>query len=164
MIINIGEQQINFDLENEIPFFQSSNENRVRFDIDNLQKKQLSKIINKLFSNQSHTKCSFLSEYLYPVKFREKTRIGRFLTIKNWHEEFHSTDEKYIIVTIGNIKTAEIINYSLYIQKGLVEPYIIFYNNENMIYVSNSVIDIISVSKETITNIKTEFSDYIDTV
>lgn len=164
MIINLKEQQINFDLENEIPFFQSSNENRVRFDIDSLEKKQLSNIIHQLFSNQSNTKCSFLSEYIYPVKFREKTRIGRFLSITNWQEEIHSTDEKYIIVTIENIKIAEIINYSLYIQKGLVEPYIIFYNNENMIYVSNSVIDIISVSKETITNIKTEFNDYIDTV
>lgn len=164
MIINLKEQQINFDLENEIPFFQSSNENRVRFDIDRLEKKQISNIIHQLFSNQSNTKCSFLSEYIYPVKFREKTRIGRFLSITNWQEEIHSTDEKYIIATIENIKITEIINYSIYIQKGLVEPYIIFYNNENMMYVSNSVIDIISVSKETITNIKTEFSDYIDTV
>ncbi|ARB41286.1 phage tail protein [Mammaliicoccus sciuri] len=164
MIINIGEQQINFDLESEIPFFQSSHENRMRFDIDSFEKKQLSKIINQLFSNQSNTKCSFLSEYLYPVKFREKTRIGRFLSITNWHEELHYTDEKYIIATIENIKNTEIINYSLYIQKGLVEPYIIFYNDKNMIYLSNSVIDIISFSKETITNIKTEFLNYIDTI
>ena len=103
MIITIGEQQINFDLENEIPFFQSSKENRIRFDLDSLEKKHLSKIFNQLFSNQSNTKCSFLSEYLYPVKFREKTRIGRFLSITNWHEELHSTDEKYIIATIENL-------------------------------------------------------------
>ncbi|PTJ54568.1 phage tail protein, partial [Mammaliicoccus sciuri] len=39
-----------------------------------------------------------------------------------------------------------------------------FYNDKNMIYLSNSVIDIISFSKETITNIKTEFGNYIDTI
>lgn len=163
MIINLGEQQINFDLENEIPYFQSSDENKVRLDIDKIPKKQLANIITLLFSNQSNTKSSFLSEYLYPVRYREKTRIGRFLTITNWHEEVHSADEKYIIATIENIKNAEIINYVLYIQKGLVEPYIIFYNEENILYISNSVIDIISVSVDTITHIKTEFNDKIDT-
>ncbi|HHU6750993.1 TPA: phage tail protein [Staphylococcus pseudintermedius] len=162
MIINLKEQQINFDLENETPFFQSSNENRVRFDIDSLDKKQLSNIIHQLFSNQSNTKCSFLSKYIYPVEFREKTRIGRFLTITNWREEIHSTDKKYIIVTIENINISEIINYLLYIQKSLVEPYIVFYNNENMIYISSSVIDIISGSKVTVNKIKTGFSDHIN--
>ncbi|MER2035645.1 phage tail protein [Mammaliicoccus vitulinus] len=163
MIINLGDKRMNFDLENETPFFQSSNDNRVRFDIDSLDKKNLSDIMNRLFNNPLNTKCSFLSEYISPVKYREKTRVGRFLSITNWHEEVHSTDEKYIISTIERLKNEEIIKYSLYIQKGLVDPYIIFYNNKNMFYINNSVIDIISSSKDFITNIKEDFKDDIDT-
>ncbi len=45
-----------------------------------------------------------LSEYLYPVKFREKQELVVF-NITNWYEEIHSTDEKYVIATIKNIKT-----------------------------------------------------------
>ncbi|EGQ1331874.1 phage tail protein, partial [Staphylococcus aureus] len=106
------------------------------------------------------TKCTFLSEYLYPVKFREKTRIGRFFNITNWYEEIHSTDEKYVIATIKNIKNKDLIDYSLYIKKGLVEPFIVFYNQENIFYISNAVIDIISVSKDTLDYIKSEFNDH----
>lgn len=158
MIINIKEQQIHFDLEHETPYFQSSNKNSIRLDIANLNKKQFTNIINILFSDQSSTKCTFLSEYLYPVKFREKTRIGRFLTITNWHEEIHSADEKYVMATIENIKNLEIINYSIYIQKGLVEPFIIFYSQENILYVSNYVVDIITESKETLDCFKVVFN------
>ncbi|EZY76246.1 hypothetical protein [Staphylococcus aureus] len=158
MIINIKEQQIHFDLEHETPYFQLSDKNRIRLDIANLNKKQFTNIINILFSDQSSTKCTFLSEYLYPVKFREKTRIGRFLIITNWHEEIHSADEKYVVATIENIKNLEIINYSIYIQKGLVEPFIIFYSQENILYVSNYVVDIITESKETLDYFKVVFN------
>ncbi|UXU83909.1 phage tail protein [Mammaliicoccus sciuri] len=154
MIINLEEMNINFDLENETPFFQASNENRVRFDVEHVNKKQLSNIINQLFTNQTKTKCSFLSEYKYPVKFREKTRLGRFFNITNWKEEVHTSNEEYIMVTTENLKNDEIINYCLYIQKGMIEPYIIFYNKQNIFYISNDVIDIISSSKEMISNIK----------
>lgn len=153
-------QQIHFDLEHEIPYFQAPEKNRIRLDIDVLNKKQISNIINVIFNNQSKTKCTFLSEYLYPVKFREKTRIGRFFNITNWYEEIHSTDEKYVIATIKNIKNKDLIDYSLYIKKGLVEPFIVFYNQENIFYISNAVIDIISVSKDTLDYIKSEFNDH----
>ncbi len=72
MIINL-DQQIHFDLEHEIPYLEAPEKNRIRLDIDVLNKKQISNIINVIFNNQSKTKCTFLSEYLYP-KFREKTR------------------------------------------------------------------------------------------
>ncbi|MGT3737232.1 phage tail protein [Staphylococcus aureus] len=158
MIINLKEQQIHFDLEHETSYFQSSDKKSIRLDIANLNKKQFTNIINILFSDQSSTKCTFLSEYLYPVKFREKTRIGRFLIITNWHEEIHSADEKYVMATIENIKNLEIINYSIYIQKGLVEPFIIFYSQENILYVSNYVVDIITESKETLDYFKVVFN------
>lgn len=162
MIINLEEMNINFDIENETPFFQASNENRVRFDVEHVNKKQLSNIINQLFTNQTKTKCSFLSEYKYPVKFREKTRLGRFFNITNWKEELHTSNEEYIIVTTENLKNDEIINYCLYIQKGMIEPYIIFYNKQNIFYISNDVIDIISSSKDMINNIKLDFKELVD--
>ncbi|WP_239705609.1 MULTISPECIES: phage tail protein [unclassified Mammaliicoccus] len=162
MIINLEEMNINFDIENETPFFQASNENRVRFDVEHVNKKQLSNIINQLFTNQTKTKCSFLSEYKYPVKFREKTRLGRFFNITNWKEELHTSNEEYIIVTTENLKNDEIINYCLYIQKGMIEPYIIFYNKQNIFYISNDVIDIISSSKDMISNIKLDFKELVD--
>ncbi|HDP2004082.1 TPA: phage tail protein, partial [Staphylococcus aureus] len=43
---------------------------------------------------------------------------------------------------------------------GLVEPFIVFYNQENIFYISNAVIDIISVSKDTLGYIKSEFNDH----
>lgn len=162
MIINLEEMNINFDLESETPFFQASNENIVRFDVEHVNKKQLSNIINQLFTNQTKTKCSFLSEYKYPVKFREKTRFGRFFKITNWKEEVHTSNEEYIIVTTENLKNDEIINYCLSIQKGIIEPYIIFYNKQNILYISNDVIDIISSSKEMISNIKLDFKELVD--
>lgn len=113
MIINIREQQINFDLENEIPFFQSSHENRIRFDIDSFKKSNFLKLlISCLATNLIQNVHFYLSIYI---------RISRTL-------------------------------------------YIIFYNDKNMIYLSNSVIDTISFSKETITDIRTEFGDCIDTI
>ncbi|EWG56067.1 hypothetical protein Y000_10820 [Staphylococcus aureus MUF168] len=81
MIINLETQQIHFDLEHEIPYFQSPEKNRIRLDIDVLNKKQISNIINVIFNNQSKTKCTFLSEYLYPVKFREKNKNWSFFLI-----------------------------------------------------------------------------------
>ncbi|HHC9926026.1 phage tail protein, partial [Staphylococcus aureus] len=42
MIINLETQQIHFDLEHEIPYFQSPEKNRIRLDIDVLNKKQIS--------------------------------------------------------------------------------------------------------------------------
>ncbi|HCY0493824.1 TPA: phage tail protein, partial [Staphylococcus aureus] len=63
MIINLETQQIHFDLEHEIPYFQAPEKNRIRLDIDVLNKKQISNIINVIFNNQSKTKCTFLSEY-----------------------------------------------------------------------------------------------------
>ncbi len=81
MIINLETQQIHFDLEHEIPYFQSPEKNRIRLDIDVLNKKQISNIINVIFNNQSKTKCTFLSEYLYPVKFREKQELVVFLIL-----------------------------------------------------------------------------------
>ncbi|HDM8831149.1 TPA: phage tail protein, partial [Staphylococcus aureus] len=53
MIINLETQQIHFDLEHEIPYFQSPEKNRIRLDIDVLNKKQISNIINVIFNNQS---------------------------------------------------------------------------------------------------------------
>ncbi|HGH5032822.1 phage tail protein, partial [Staphylococcus aureus] len=53
MIINLETQQIHFDLEHEIPYFQAPEKNRIRLDIDVLNKKQISNIINVIFNNQS---------------------------------------------------------------------------------------------------------------
>ncbi|KMR70566.1 phage tail protein, partial [Staphylococcus aureus] len=80
--------------------------------------------------------------------------------ITNWNEEIHSTDEMYVMATIKNIKNKDIIDYSLYIKKGLVQTFIVFYNQENIFYISNAVVDIIRVSKDTLNYIKSEFIDH----
>ena len=104
MIINLETQQIHFDLEHEIPYFQSPEKNRIRLDIDVLNKKQISNIINVIFNNQSKTKCTFcLNTYI--LLNLEKNKNWSFFNITNWYEEIHSADEKYVIATIKNIKT-----------------------------------------------------------
>lgn len=99
MIIKLNNINIDFDLENEIPYFQVSDENKVRFDIDSLNKKDITSLINNIFK-ESTTNCSFLSEFIKPVKFKEKTNIGRYISINNWHETIHSENDTYVISTI----------------------------------------------------------------
>ncbi|UBH23295.1 phage tail protein [Macrococcus armenti] len=160
MIIKLNNINIDFDLENEIPYFQVSDENKVRFDIDSLNKKDITSLINNIFK-ESTTNCSFLSEFIKPVKFKEKTNIGRYISINNWHETIHSENDTYVISTIKNITQKDINSYVLYIKRGLVEPFIVFYNDENMLYISNSVIDIISDSIEFISSVKDTFANHI---
>ena len=80
MIINLETQQIHFDLEHEIPYFQSPEKNRIRLDIDVLNKKQISNIINVIFNNQSKTKCTFcLNTYI--LLNLEKNKNWSFLIL-----------------------------------------------------------------------------------
>ncbi len=112
-----------------------------------------------LITNQRRNVHFCLNTYIL-LNLEKKQELVVFFNITNWYEEIHSTDEKYVIATIKNIKNKDLIDYSLYIKIGLVEPFIVFYNQENIFYISNAVIDIISVSKDTLDYIKSEFNDH----
>ena len=104
MIINLETQQIHFDLEHEIPYFQSPEKNRIRLDIDVLNKsKFLILLMLYLITNQRRNVHFCLNTYI--LLNLEKNKNWSFFNITNWYEEIHSADEKYVIATIKNIKT-----------------------------------------------------------
>ncbi|MDP4460595.1 phage tail protein [Staphylococcus hyicus] len=163
MIINLKDLSLSFDLESEMPFFQASKSHRIRFDVDVLNKSLVSSIVNQLFTTPKTTHCSFLSKYLNPTHIREKTCVGRFFTLKNWREEVHVGEETYIITTFYNLKNDALIEYLLYISNSFINPYIIFYNDYHLVYISSDVLDIVSNSEEVIKSLKTEYASIMDT-
>ncbi|QNR08600.1 phage tail protein [Macrococcoides canis] len=156
MLINLNDLHINFDLENDIPYFQVLDRNKLRLDFSGIEIKDINFIVNTVFK-ESSINCSFLSEYIKPVKFREKTNVGRYITITNWKEALHTESDVYIISTINDINLTEVILYLNYIKRGDIEPFIVFYDKESLIYISNTVVDIISDSNDVITILRRRF-------
>ncbi len=65
MIINLETQQIHFDLEHEIPYFQAPEKNRIRLDIDVLNKsKFLILLMLYLITNQRRNVHFCLNTYI----------------------------------------------------------------------------------------------------
>lgn len=122
-------------------------------------------LIREIFPNK--ISCSFLTETLTPTYSKEKTNIGKYIRITNWTEERYFSDVEYIMATIQGVGLKELSNYSVYIKRGLVNPYICFYDEKSIYYISDSVIDIVSSSTEFIESMKEKYqgkvSDYNDT-
>lgn len=154
---------LTFDLESETPFFQVSIPHRIRFDANMISKPVVTAIVNQLFDTPDTTHCSFLSKYLYPIHVREKTHVGRFFNIINWREDVHVGEDTYTISTFYKITNEALIDYLLYVPRSFINPYIIFYNNQHIVYISSDVLDVISCSEEVIKNYKAKYADIMDT-
>lgn len=163
MNIILRNLSLTFDLESETPFFQVSIPHRIRFDADMISKPLVTTIVNQLFDTPDTTHCSFLSKYLSPIHTREKTRVGRFFNIINWREDVHVGEDTYIISTFYKLTNEALIDYLLYVPRSCINPYIIFYNNHHIVYISSDVLDIISCSEEVIKNYKAKYADIMDT-
>lgn len=163
MNIILRNLSLTFDLESETPFFQVSIPHRIRFDADMISKPLVTTIVNQLFDTPDTTHCSLLSKYLSPIHTREKTRVGRFFNIINWREDVHVGEDTYIISTFYKLTNEALIDYLLYVPRSCINPYIIFYNNHHIVYISSDVLDVISCSEEVIKNYKAKYADIMDT-
>lgn len=117
---------VNFEDMTATPFFQVEAKNRIRFDIElfegNLRK--LRGLLTELFKSPDTIDVSFTSGYITYGKSKrvnEKTKIGRFMKIKNWTETQVDVDDlesTIIFTTIKGVNEDEVYKYCKYVVSG----------------------------------------------
>ncbi|MGD6769367.1 hypothetical protein VQ049_03280 [Staphylococcus arlettae] len=167
MNIQLSQLNINFKKEELSPFFQVNNKYRVRFDIENINRSNLTQIMDILFNNTDCINVSYLFGTTFPYIIKEPSRIGKYISINSWKEQLFEVENEYDgkdiykIVTIKNVKKAEVINYILYLKKALKNPYMCIYNDYHLLSNSMDVIDIVSSSTDMINNLTTRYSPIV---
>ncbi|MDE9751812.1 hypothetical protein [Staphylococcus delphini] len=156
MEIKLKNLVVQFDLNSETPYFQVEDNYKIRWDIDSIQKRDLAEIMRLSFKSKING--SFLSKIISPVCKREVTRLGWYINIKNWRENIHFDNEKYIISSISDIDITEALNYCIYIKNSQIQPFIIFYDDTSLLKIGVDTIDIISASEELIKKLHTKFN------
>lgn len=163
-IVKLKKFNIDFDYNKEIPFFQSNSNERIRFDIEKLDKDILKKIISHLYDD-NEIEILFVSEYIEKGKrISSKSKIGKIIKITNWLESVSfdkETNEGAVYANIKRLKQKDVYNYCLSVKRGFNEAYIIVFNDVFLMYVSSDVIDIIS-NENNISNLKREYYELFD--
>lgn len=155
MNIQLENLKINFINEGPAPFFQVENDNRLRLDIDYINRDHLTRIVNTLFKDDDSINLSYYYGTVFPKIFKEPTRIGKYISINNWKEV-------YAIVTIKSIRKSELINYLLYLKHALKDPYMCIYNEHNLLCNSSDVLDIVSGSATMINDLKSVYEPIVN--
>ncbi|PFL24893.1 phosphatase [Bacillus cereus] len=161
---------VNFADMTAIPFFQVEAKNRIRFDIELFEGnlRGLRGILTELFKSPDTIDVSFISGYITYGKSKrinEKTKIGRFMKIKNWTETKVDVDDlesTIIFTTIKGVHEDEVYKYCKYVVNGGQQAYISFYNDTYLLYISTDVIDIISPDTSLIEKLKLQYSEEYD--
>lgn len=161
---------INFTKNIEIPFFQVSPQLRVRFGVelfDNGKLSLLKDILSETLDHPQEINVTFISGYIKnDRRYREKTNIGKYIKIKNWSETITYHDEidaNVIFTTIKNIRFEEVYQYIKSVVKGMRSSYIVIYNENYLVYISEDVIDFISYDQNLIQNLKNHYQELYDT-
>ncbi|OLP63556.1 hypothetical protein BACPU_30610 [Bacillus pumilus] len=154
----------------EVPFFQVPSELRIRFGVELFENGNLhllKDIINNTLHRSEQMDVTFLSGYMInDRRYREKTNIGKYIKIKNWSETIVYRDEinaNVIFASIQDVRFKEVYPYIKSIVKGMNSPFIVFYQDSYLVYVSEDVIDIISNDRHLIQNLKNQYQEVFDT-
>lgn len=163
-MVKLSNINIDFDCNKETPYFQVTSEQRIRFGMEDLNITLIQKIVGDVFKENDQLSVIFVSEYIANNKrYSSKSKIGKIIEIKNWHETVVFNDESMgegiVYATIKNLKRIDLIKYCSEIYKGHNEAYISFYNDNYLLYVSSDVIDIISTDVEKIADLKHKYSE-----
>ncbi|MGH0942819.1 phosphatase [Bacillus mycoides] len=161
---------VNFADMTATPFFQVKVKNRIRFDIELFEGnlRGLRGILTELFKSPDTIDVSFISGYITYGKSKrinEKTKIGRFMKIKNWTETKVDVDDlesTIIFTTIKGVHEDEVYKYCKYVVNGGQQAYISFYNDTYLLYISTDVIDIVSPDTSLIEKLKLQYSEEYD--
>lgn len=156
---------IQFAIDKPIPYFQVSDEHRIRFGYEKMKGSLIKQIITETYANDS-----FNMEFLLRVIEghyiqTEKTNLGRYFKITNWKEVFHKGEEDvdYINVIVKNIDLKPLIKYITNVVCGNERSsYIIFFSSDKLIYVSTDVMDIVSHDTAFIERLKEKYKDIYD--
>ncbi|MDM5297019.1 hypothetical protein QUF51_02410 [Bacillus pumilus] len=154
----------------EVPFFQVPSELRIRFGVELFENGNLhllKDIINNTLHRSEQMGVTFLSGYMInDRRYRKKTNIGKYIKIKNWSETIVYRDEinaNVIFASIQDVHFKEVYPYIKSIVKGMNSPFIVFYQDSYLVYVSEDVIDIISNDRHLIQNLKNQYQEVYDT-
>ena len=157
---------IEFDASSEVPYFQVSSKERIRFGMENLNVNLIRKVIDDTLNEDYNIDVIFISEYIVNNKrVSSKSKIGRFIDIKNWQETIiyeEDSDDGVIYATIRNIEKQNVIKYCSKILNGHMGAYISFYTDEFLIFVNSDVIDIVSNNESKITKLKEKYVELYD--
>lgn len=159
-------KEIHFGIDKPVPYFQVSDEYRVRFGYEMMKGSLIKQILTDTYSNDN-----FDMEFLLRVIEghyiqNEKTNLGHYFKITNWKEVFHKGAEEvdYINVIVKGIELKPLIKYITKVICGNErESFIIFYKSDKIIYVSNDVIDIVSHDTKFIEVMKKKYEGIYDT-
>lgn len=155
---------IQFGIDKPIPYFQVSDEHRIRFGYERMKGSLIKQIITETYSNDN-----FNMEFLLRVIEghyiqTEKTNLGHYFKITNWKEVFHKGEEEvdYINVIVKNVALKPLIKYITNVVCGNErESFIIFYLLDKIIYVNNDVIDIVSHDTKFIEDFKAKYEGFM---
>lgn len=162
-MVKLNNINVDFDCNKETPYFQVNSEQRIRFGMEDLNINLIRKIVEDVFKENDNLSVIFLSEYITNNKrYSSKSKIGKIIEIKNWHETVvndESIGEGVVYATINNLDRNDVIKYCSKIYKGHKEAYISFLNENFLLYVSSDVIDIISKNVDIIVSLKEKYSE-----
>lgn len=163
MVKLLNKLNIDFDCYKETPYFQVTSEQKIRFGMESLNITLIKKIIEDVFNEKDNISVIFVSEYItHNKRYTSKSKIGKIIEIKNWHETIvidELTDEGVVYATIKNLERDDITKYCSKIYKGHNEAYICFFTDEALLYVSSDVIDIIANDVRKIDFLKQNYSE-----
>lgn len=158
-------KEIHFGIDKPVPYFQVSDEHRIRFGYEKMKGSLIKQIITDTYSNDSFNMEFLLSVIEGDYIQTEKTNLGRYFKITNWKEVFHKGEEDvdYINVIVKNIDLQPLIKYITNVVCGNERSsYIIFFSSDKLIYVSSDVMDIVSHDTAFIERLKEKYKDIYD--
>ncbi|PWI22915.1 hypothetical protein [Kurthia sibirica] len=165
-MVELKKFNINFSPNKETPYFQTTNDKRIRFILDELSLQTTKYIFKKIYKDK-YINTIFISDYILKNKkqyINYKKKIGNIIPLKNWEEiiepyEKDDDETKILFAKVKRLNFIDLYNYSLHLKKGIPELYIVFYSDEFLVYLNSDVIDIISNDKENINKLKKEFKE-----
>ncbi|WP_393964388.1 hypothetical protein [Exiguobacterium sp. S22-S28] len=162
-MFKLSKFSIDFDVNKETPYFQVGTKYRVRFGMEDLNGVLLKDVVGTIFQENQKINLIFVSEYIVNnVRRSSKSKLGRYLTIRNWKEKIvqdEMSGEGTVYTLINDLDMDEVMKYCIQVYKGNTQAYIAFYNDEFLMYVSTDVIDVISDDSEKIDKLKEKYSE-----
>ena len=161
--MNLKNTGIDFDINQPTPYFQVTDERRIRFGMDEISLEDVKGVIGKVFEQENPIDMTILSSYVKGKKYiSAKNNIGKWFSIKNWKETIVFNEDDYtgfVYATIRNIDRREVERYVAAIRQGARGAYITFYTDDRLLYVSTDVLDIVSLDCGFIRRMKSTFED-----
>lgn len=163
MIIN--NQEIIFQPNRPTPYFQVTAEYRMRLGYDKLDLWGVKEVLSEIIDNDM-SMTVLINTIEGRNEHREKLKLKRYMTIKNWHENMIKDDEEgvhYVMATVHEVDASTIIKIA---QSAVItnefKGFIHFFDERLIIYVSTDVIDIISSDTFLISELKARYFDRYD--